>query len=101
MRARHITLNHDGGRWLSLGRPDWAAVKETVMLDVLRAKFTQHPDLGRMLAGTGTRRLVERSSADAYWGDGGDGTGANRLGVLLMRVREELSAPSGTMNGAS
>jgi ribA/ribD-fused uncharacterized protein len=88
-------------RWRSHCRTDWAAVKETVMLQVLRAKFTLHPDLGRMLAGTGTRRLVEHTSADAYWGDGGDGTGANRLGVLLMRVREELIAPPGTMNGAS
>jgi predicted NAD-dependent protein-ADP-ribosyltransferase YbiA (DUF1768 family) len=27
---------------------------------------------------------------DSYWGDGGDGSGRNMLGQVLMRVREEL-----------
>jgi len=27
---------------------------------------------------------------DAYWGDGGDGTGQNMLGRVVMEVREEL-----------
>ncbi|WIG59869.1 MAG: hypothetical protein OJF49_002617 [Ktedonobacterales bacterium] len=30
--------------------------------------------------------------SDAYWGDGPDGLGRNMLGLLLMRVREELCA---------
>ncbi len=36
-------------------------------------------------------------SADSYWGDGGDGSGKNMLGKILMRVRDELrgqQAPS-------
>lgn len=33
--------------------------------------------------------------SDAYWGDGGDGRGKNRLGHLLMRVRDELRAAEG------
>ena len=37
--------------------------------------------------------LVEHTGKDAYWGDGGDGSGVNRLGGILMRVREELAAP--------
>ncbi len=36
--------------------------------------------------------LVEHTANDAYWGDGGDGNGKNRLGSLLMKVREELRA---------
>lgn len=71
-------------------RPDWEAVKEDVMLDALRAKFTQHPGLRSLLLGTGAAELVEHTANDAYWGDGGDGRGLNRLGVLLMRVRAEL-----------
>jgi predicted NAD-dependent protein-ADP-ribosyltransferase YbiA (DUF1768 family) len=33
---------------------------------------------------------VEHTKNDAYWGDGGDGIGKNRLGQILMAVREEL-----------
>lgn len=71
-------------------RPDWDAVKEQIMLDALRAKFTQHPDLGARLCATGDALLIEHRARDAYWGDGGDGHGRNRLGALLMQVRDEL-----------
>lgn len=71
-------------------RRDWEAVKERVMLDALRAKFTQHEDLKAVLLGTGDATLVEHTANDAYWGDGGDGSGKNRLGQLLMRLRDEL-----------
>lgn len=73
-------------------RRDWEAVKDGVMLEALRAKFSQHDDLRALLLATGDARLVEHTGNDAYWGDGGDGSGKNRLGQLLMRVREELSA---------
>ena len=71
-------------------RQDWDAKKEEVMLEGLRAKFSQHPDLGKILATTGSRILVEHTDRDAYWGDNGDGSGLNRLGYLLMQVRNEL-----------
>ncbi|MCY1008333.1 NADAR family protein [Nannocystis pusilla] len=71
-------------------RRDWESVKERVMLDALRAKFTQHADLRELLLGTGDARLVEHTANDAYWGDGGDGSGKNRLGQLLMQLRAEL-----------
>ncbi len=71
-------------------REDWESVKEQVMLEGLRAKFEQHPDLRDRLVQSGDRLLVEHSDQDAYWGDGGDGTGLNRLGCLLMQVRSEI-----------
>jgi ribA/ribD-fused uncharacterized protein len=71
-------------------RRDWESVKENVMLEALRAKFTQHEDLKVILLGTGDAVLVENTAKDSYWGDGGDGSGKNRLGQLLMKVREEL-----------
>ncbi|HEU5438112.1 MAG TPA: NADAR family protein [Ktedonobacterales bacterium] len=71
-------------------RYDWESVKDDVMLEALRAKFTQHPTLRDLLLGTGDALIVEHTSRDAYWGDGGDGRGRNMLGRLLMRVREEL-----------
>jgi ribA/ribD-fused uncharacterized protein len=73
-------------------RRDWESVKEQVMLAALRAKFTQHEDLREVLLGTGDALLVEHTANDAYWGDGGDGSGRNRLGHLLMQVRAELRA---------
>jgi hypothetical protein len=73
-------------------RRDWEAVKERVMLDALRAKFTQHEDLKAILLGTGDAKLVEHTANDDYWGDGGDGSGKNRLGFLLMQLRAELAA---------
>ena len=71
-------------------RSDWEQVKEDIMKKALLAKFTQHNDLRLSLLGTRNRKLVEHTSNDNYWGDGGDGSGKNRLGYLLMSVREEL-----------
>ncbi len=62
------------------------------MFKAVRAKFTQHPDLRARLLATGNAELVEHTKNDAYWGDGGDGTGENMLGKILMKVREELQA---------
>lgn len=69
----------------------WDSMKEDVMYEVLLEKFTQHDDLREKLVGTGKAILVEHTVNDSYWGDGGDGSGKNRLGVLLMKVRKELS----------
>ena len=71
-------------------RRDWEGVKDQVMLEAVRAKFTQHDDLKAILLGTGDAKLVEHTANDSYWGDGGDGSGKNRLGQLLMQVRDEL-----------
>lgn len=70
-------------------RKDWESVKEEVMLRGLRVKFSV-TDLKRKLLHTGDATLIENSPYDYYWGIGKDGTGKNRLGILLMQVREEL-----------
>ena len=71
-------------------RGNWHAHKNMVMLTALRAKFSQHFYLREKLLSTGDRMLVEHTTNDTYWGDGGDGSGLNQLGCLLMQVREEL-----------
>lgn len=76
--------------WRSWRRPEWERVRDDAMLAVLRAKFTQHPDLQQVLLDTADRDLVEHTASDIYWGDGGDGSGENRLGALLMQVRLEI-----------
>jgi ribA/ribD-fused uncharacterized protein len=78
------------GRTLPGIRPDWDAVRDATMLRVLRAKFAQHDKLRRRLLETGESALVEHTDRDRYWGDGGDGSGQNRLGALLEQVRAEL-----------
>ena len=78
-----------GTHWI---RPDWPEVKEQVMYKVLKEKFTQNPELGYLLISTCNAVILEHTSKDSYWGDAGDGTGKNRLGVLLMRLRMELQS---------
>jgi ribA/ribD-fused uncharacterized protein len=76
-------------------RRDWEGVKDQVMLQAVRTKFAQHDDLRATLLDTGDALLVEHTANDSYWGDGGDGSGKNRLGQILMQVREELRAAEG------
>ena len=71
-------------------RPDWESAKIGIMRKAVTAKFTQHEDLRALLLSTGDAKLVEHNENDAYWGDGGDGSGQNMLGRILMQVREEL-----------
>ena len=59
-----------------------------MMKDGLRLKFAQNPQMLEKLLSTGSRVIVEFSEKDSYWGNGGDGSGKNRLGVLLMEIRE-------------
>ena len=75
-------------------RPDWPAVRDDVMRRALHAKFTQHPSLRAELLSTGTAALIEHTANDRYWADGGDGTGENKLGHLLMELREKLRTES-------
>jgi ribA/ribD-fused uncharacterized protein len=73
-------------------RRDWESVKVQVMRDAVRAKFTQHAELRDLLLATGDAEIVEHTENDSYWGDGGNGSGKNMLGRILMEVREELRA---------
>jgi ribA/ribD-fused uncharacterized protein len=77
-------------------RDDWETVKEAIMREALHAKFTQHQDLRQLLLSTGTLPLVEQTKNDHYWADGGDGSGLNRLGILLMELRASLVSESST-----
>ena len=71
-------------------RQDWEEIKNKVMLQALRMKFSQNPEIAKELLATGDAILIEHTRNDDYWADGGDGSGKNKLGLLLMQVREEL-----------
>ena len=72
-------------------RKDWELVKDDVMRKVVLAKVMQHADMREMLLSTGNAVIIEHTTNDNYWADGGGkGKGENKLGQLLMQVREEL-----------
>ena len=71
-------------------RRDWKEVRVDCMQTAVRAKFTQIPDLKQLLLGTGDAELIAHTGDDSYWGDGGDGSGKNMLGLILMDLRDEL-----------
>jgi ribA/ribD-fused uncharacterized protein len=94
------------GKLLAI-RSDWEEIKETVMLTVVRSKFSR-PELGNLLLATGDQALVEGNRwHDNVWGDcncleAEDSKfgkkescrepGKNLLGKILMQVRTELAA---------
>jgi hypothetical protein len=71
-------------------RCDWEQVKDDVMRKVVLQKFTIHADIREILLSTGSEVLVENSPIDYYWGCGKDRSGKNRLGQILVEVREIL-----------
>ena len=83
------------GRKVKL-RADWEIVKDDIMYQVIKAKFTQNETLKVKLLNTGNEKLVEGNTwHDNYWGScicpRCQGTeGRNQLGKTLMKVRLEL-----------
>ena len=82
------------GRHVNL-RPDWNIIKTDVMRFALRVKFSQ-PSLRDKLLATGDAWLEEGNIwHDNVWGNCRcekcqNITGENRLGKLLMEIREDL-----------
>ncbi|MFB7215323.1 NADAR family protein [Streptomyces sp. NPDC056255] len=81
---------HDlGGR--ATHRSDWPNVRLAVMAELLRAKFTQHPELAQVLVSTGDARISYTGFSDSpFWRDVSDGRGRNWMGRLLELTRSEL-----------
>ena len=71
-------------------RKDWEQVKDEIMQQAVLQKFKTHADICEILLATGDELIVENSPIDYYWGCGKDGSGKNRLGEILMAVREIL-----------
>ncbi|MFI0961094.1 NADAR family protein [Streptomyces sp. NPDC021080] len=74
-------------------RSDWPSVRLAVMAGLLRAKFTQHPELAQVLASTGDARISYTGLWDSpFWRDESGGRGRNWVGRLLELTRSELAA---------
>jgi ribA/ribD-fused uncharacterized protein len=80
----------------------WAEARYDIVVTGTLAKFSQHPDLARVLGETGAMILVEASPTDRVWGIGLSANdeaatdpsrwpGLNLLGFALMDVRETLA----------
>jgi len=71
-------------------RKNWNQMREEVMEKALRAKFEQNPELKKKLLDTGDVDLIEGNTwGDTFWGEV-NGKGQNKLGKLLMKIRDEL-----------
>lgn len=78
------------GRKIEL-REDWETVKEQIMYEIVKNKF-RNSKLRQLLLETKDEELVEGNWwHDEFWGaDINTGKGKNKLGKILMKVREEL-----------
>lgn len=71
-------------------RPDWHDIKLSIMQDLVWQKFSNSPELAKMLLETGDAVLEEGNDwGDTFWGIC-DGKGENHLGKILMHTREKL-----------
>ena len=94
-RGVFTKLDADASRKLSRAKPydtaAWEARKMPTMLEVVWAKFSQNPELGKKLLATGSRYLEETN----WWGDKiwgvYRGEGQNLLGKVIMDVRARLA----------
>lgn len=87
-----IQVRHNYGKVDDGRGEDWAIekIKDVIMLEVVTAKFSQHEDLKQILLSTGNSGIIENAIHDPYWGWGSSMTGVNRLGKILIYVREAL-----------
>lgn len=76
-------------------RPDWDEIRCEVMVRAVRAKFSQNYDLRAQLLKTGDRELIENTN-NSFWGRGADGSGENKLGKILMKLRNDLRVETDT-----
>jgi len=80
-KGRHVQLRHD-----------WDFIKEEIMYEICKAKFIQNDDLRLKLIATGDEHLEEGNTwGDKIWGTV-NSKGQNKLGKILMRVRDELKS---------
>lgn len=72
-------------------RDDWHLIKDDLMLDFIREKFIVYPNLTQLLIDTNDEELFEMNTwGDRYWGVDTSMNGLNKLGNILMQVRNEI-----------
>ncbi|MET9121659.1 NADAR family protein [Streptomyces sp. NPDC004528] len=90
--ATTVREAHEAGGRVPL-RPEWVLVRTAIMAALLRAKFTQHPELAEVLLSTGDARISYTGISESpHWTDRGPREGRNWVGRLLELTRAELLA---------
>jgi len=79
------------GRTVTI-RKDWDEIKDQVMKGLVLIKFLLNSDLQKKLLDTGEAFIQEGNYwHDTYWGvDLATGKGCNKLGKILMEVRDYI-----------
>ena len=70
-------------------RSDWEDVKDSIMYEIIFAKFQQNPDLKWLLMCVVDPIVEENTWNDTYWGVC-RGKGLNKLGEILTMVRQKF-----------
>ena len=68
-------------------RADWKVSREAIMRDAVIAKFDQNPAIMQLLVNTYPKPIVFADASDAFWGYGRTKMGQNKLGNLLVEIR--------------
>ncbi|XOV90330.1 MAG: NADAR family protein [Pseudomonadota bacterium] len=84
-------LDRLSGQFRRARRSDWEKLRTIYMTRALYTKCRSHSAVAARLMDTGTRRIVENSLYDYYWGCGRDHRGENVYGKILMDIREKLT----------
>jgi ribA/ribD-fused uncharacterized protein len=90
----------------------WDTKKDEIMETGVRAKFVQHPELRKQLLDTDEKQIGFADARDVYWGIGTSMTtekvkfpskwrGQNKLGKLLMKLRDDFKAEVSTAAAAN
>jgi ribA/ribD-fused uncharacterized protein len=101
-----IKNSNDTNEQIELGNTlesskEWLEKEDQLLFNANKEKFTQHKDLQHVLLQVKDKELVKTGKGDTYWGIGLDTMdlnsqkkdawlGKNKLGVNLMKVREDL-----------
>jgi len=72
-------------------RKDWSTVKDFIMLECLKQKYSQEP-YKQLLLDTKNEQIQEGNWwGDEYWGVNlKTGKGQNKLGKMIMKIRQEI-----------
>ena len=71
------------------GDDTWHDKRTDVMLEILEAKANQCPSFRQRLLKTGDKQLIENTTNE-FWARGKYGDGENKLGLLLMLLRQKI-----------
>lgn len=71
--------------------PEWKEKRLAYMEEILRCKLSQHPFIKETLKASDSKTIVEMNDADEFWGWGKNHSGANELGKIWMKLRQEIN----------